>query len=207
MKTKLLFLSFLTVGLAVSGVAFGAIECTRTPGATIYTDNTFEVHCTGIVPATLCGGSACTYLQLKVAYYTPEDPVPVNGGHFDFVGKLTGYPSHTESYVDLYGSTGNDVDVHNWVIPKWQIFYNNVDLFDVVNNDPVPTPTPAPTPTPTPTGTPVAGILSVPSGMIPTFLAFVGQFTTDLAPYIALLIGLPLAFWIIYKVLNINKKK
>jgi len=49
----------------------------------------------------------------------------------------------------------------------------------------------------------MSAILTIASGTIDTLLAYAGQLFTDTTPFIALAVGLPVAFWVINKAIGL----
>lgn len=50
-------------------------------------------------------------------------------------------------------------------------------------------------------------MITLPIDAIPTMTAYVGQFATDLWPILALAIGVPLAFYVLRRVVGLAKVK
>jgi len=53
----------------------------------------------------------------------------------------------------------------------------------------------------------MGSIIDVASGTTSEMLAYVGQLFTDLSPIIVLVIGLPLAFWAVRKVISLVRAR
>jgi len=52
---------------------------------------------------------------------------------------------------------------------------------------------------------PLLTIITLPANFVASSTAYIGEVFTDISTYIVLLVGLPLAFWVIKKVISLLK--
>jgi hypothetical protein len=201
---RFIFLSFLVFGVLAFGFAKADVVCERTAGSTIYNGDIFDYSCSGLAnPApTNCGLSGeelCAYAQMGIidgsGWFCPAAVVSL-ASTYSFSDDLDSYIASGNNVLLLKGDT-NAVNGSGCLTGTASGIggYAGTTLsgFNVVSGY-------SPTPTPT-------GILNVPSGFISTFLGFISDMASGIWGLVALLIGLPLAFWVIKKVIVVVRDK
>ena len=142
---------------------------------------------------------------------TPSGSSITNPITFEVSGLITGYPSRSWLLKDYYGAvitqcfnTDEGIAVENLELGSYSIWYAiysdaiceqpyeegfTDDSFEVVEAE----------------EEPAGGIWTIPSDFLSTTTGYIGEFFGDIWTLIALVIGLPLSFWGIKKVIGLVK--
>jgi len=190
---KFLFFSLLILGFLSFGIVKADFSCERNPaGETIYNQDPFNYSCIEIfVPEENCGGLECVYMNAFFTGLTEihlcSDPILID----------TSISVNWEDYLAFtsYVDTGNDirvelsetnaVDVNSCFTSENKTFLDGsiVNGFEVVSGSFG--------------GFPYGAILPISTSFSTGALAYVGNVFSGLSPILLILLGVPLAFWVI----------
>jgi len=192
MKKLIFLIPFLF--LAFFGVASADVVCTSPPSGIIYNSDVFNYHCTGLLDdlTGICNGEDCNYMQMQCGgsqggYYTTPITPSINFLHAGTLGSLVstgvncyvGYSDTNAVGGDGMFSSANQYGEGASVAPLSGA-YN-------VQNAPIP-PNPA--------------LITLPTSARTDLVHMGGQIVLDIWELIALVIGVPLGFYILEKIVD-----